>query len=68
MIWQLAEKVQEFLHKYNQPPSQSFYDQMLNNKKEQMERNREIEKKKEEYKVECHGTNTTACDVSIRYC
>ncbi|BFZ11743.1 hypothetical protein BsWGS_14782 [Bradybaena similaris] len=50
MIWQLANSVQAFLHTHNKPPAQSFYEQMINNKKQQQERTKELERQKEEQK------------------
>lgn len=38
MIFQLSQCVQEFLHKHNKPTSKSFYEEMLQRKKEQEER------------------------------
>ncbi|XP_012935952.1 eIF-2-alpha kinase GCN2 isoform X1 [Aplysia californica] len=51
MVWQLANSVQAFLRKNNRPPPQSFYEQMITNKREQQERNKELERKREEQKV-----------------
>lgn len=33
IIFQLAQYVEEFLHKHNKPPSKSFYDEMLHRRK-----------------------------------
>ena len=58
MVLELAQRVQTFLHAYNQPPAKSFYEQMLTNKRKQeekqkQEQQRKIEqlKKKEEKQV-----------------
>ena len=37
MIFELAQHVQKFLHKHNKPPLGSFYDEMVNKKKEQLQ-------------------------------
>lgn len=51
MIFQLAQHVQEFLHRHNKPGTKSFYEEMLTRKKEEeqkikmareMEQNREV--------------------------
>lgn len=38
MIFQLAQYVQEFLHKHNKPASKSLYEEMLRGQKEQQEK------------------------------
>ncbi|CAG5127891.1 unnamed protein product [Candidula unifasciata] len=50
MIYQLAGIAQVFLHKHNKPPTQSFYEQMISNMKQQEERTKELERQKEEQK------------------
>ncbi|XP_013386608.1 eIF-2-alpha kinase GCN2 isoform X2 [Lingula anatina] len=45
MVLELAQHVQDFLHKHNRPPAKSFYEQMMSNKKER-EIQQAIEQKK----------------------
>lgn len=50
MIFQLAQYVQEFLHRHNKPGTKSFYEEMLNRKKEEEQKikmAREIEQNRE---------------------
>lgn len=50
MIFQLAQHVQEFLHRHNKPGTKSFYEEMLNRKKEEEQKikmAREIEQNRE---------------------
>ncbi|CAH0551983.1 unnamed protein product [Brassicogethes aeneus] len=41
MIFQLAQYVEQFLHKHNKPSSKSFYEEMLQRQKEQEEKENE---------------------------
>ena len=58
MILELAQNAQGFLHAHNKAPIQSFYDEMMKNKKKQEEKiakdqhkKMELLKKKEEKEV-----------------
>ena len=46
MIYELAQHVQAFLHRYNLPPAKSFHEQMLSNQKKKEETKLEEERKK----------------------
>ncbi|XP_069116071.1 eIF-2-alpha kinase GCN2-like [Argopecten irradians] len=38
MLLELAQVVQQYLHKHNRPPAKSFYEEMMSNKREQEEK------------------------------
>lgn len=60
MIFQLCQHVEEFLHRYNKPTSESFYDEMLKRQKEKeemvlLEENRQVDIDLNVNKILCHN-------------
>ncbi|KAK7104638.1 eIF-2-alpha kinase GCN2-like isoform X2 [Littorina saxatilis] len=53
MVMELVEKVREFLHSYNKPPSKSFYEQMLD--KQRREENERAQRRREQQEREQHA-------------
>lgn len=51
MIFQLAQHVQEFLHRHNKPGTKSFYEEMLNRQKEEEQKNKQAELLERDRKV-----------------
>lgn len=51
MIFQLAQHVQEFLHKHNKPGIKSFYEEMLNRRKEEEQKLKQAEQLEKDRKV-----------------
>lgn len=43
MIFQLAQLVQEFLHRHNKPGIKSFYEEMLNRRKEEEQKHKQAQ-------------------------
>ncbi|OWF52320.1 Eukaryotic translation initiation factor 2-alpha kinase 4 [Mizuhopecten yessoensis] len=46
MLLELAQVIQQYLHKHNRPPAKSFYEEMMFNKREQEERLAQEQQKK----------------------
>lgn len=51
MIFQLAQHVQEFLHRHNKPGIKSFYEEMLNRQKEEEQKHKQAEQLENDRKV-----------------
>lgn len=51
MIFQLAQHVQEFLHRHNKPGIKSFYEEMLNRQKEEEQKHKQAEQLEKDRKV-----------------
>lgn len=51
MIYQLAQHVQEFLHRHNKPGIKSFYEEMLNRQKEEEQKHKQAELLEKDRKV-----------------
>lgn len=51
MIFQLAQYVEQFLHKHNKPSSKSFYDEMLKRQKEKEEKELEAKAREQNRQV-----------------
>lgn len=51
MIFQLAQHVQEFLHKHNKPAIKSFYEEMLIRQKEEEQKHKHAEQLERDRKV-----------------
>lgn len=51
MIFQLAQHVQEFLHRHNKPGIKSFYEEMLNRQRKEEQIHRQAEQLEKDRKV-----------------
>lgn len=51
MIFQLAQHVQEFLHRHNKPGIKSFYEEMLIRQKEEEQKHKQAEQLERDRKV-----------------
>lgn len=59
MIFQLAQHVQEFLHRHNKPGTKSFYEEMLNRQKEEEQKHKQAEQLERDRKVFVHTQSKT---------
>lgn len=51
MIFQLSQDVEEFLHSHNKPPSKSFYEEMLQRRKIEHERDLQAQQLEQDRQV-----------------